>query len=236
MHFDAILSPKRASSSPFACARVMLNDVRTPAIFINSKPRFGLAGGSQSPLSGADAPCPARRRGSSWGEGAGRKPRAAVRQQGRRGRARPGFAMLSVPTLWTVFVINFLALGLIWAYVMRSYPSFEAARFWTGSAFAAAAGAALAMLRVAVPGFARAAAVRRHRADAGDLPGRDGDPEILRPAGVVARHRADHRPRLRRPVASSSSSTTACPARMTVFTIAQALPMVLSLKLLLSPA
>jgi hypothetical protein len=55
--------------------------------------------------------------------------------------------MLSVPTLWTVFVINFLALGLIWAYVMRSYPSFEAARFWTGSAFAAAIGAALAMLR-----------------------------------------------------------------------------------------
>src|SRR5437868_13673384 len=58
--------------------------------------------------------------------------------------------MLSVSTLWTVFVINFLALGLIWAYVMRSYPKFEAARFWTGSAFAAAFGAALAMLRVAV--------------------------------------------------------------------------------------
>jgi len=56
--------------------------------------------------------------------------------------------MLSVPTLWTVFVINFLALGLIWAYIMRSYPTFEAARFWTGSAFSAAAGAALAMLRV----------------------------------------------------------------------------------------
>src|SRR5258707_2367450 len=57
--------------------------------------------------------------------------------------------MLSVPTLWTVFVINFLALGLIWAYVMRSYPKFEAARFWTGSAFAAAAGAALATPRFA---------------------------------------------------------------------------------------
>jgi diguanylate cyclase (GGDEF)-like protein len=57
--------------------------------------------------------------------------------------------MLSVPTLWTVFVVNFLALGLIWAYVMRSYPKFEAARFWTGSAFAGAAGAALAMLRFA---------------------------------------------------------------------------------------
>src|SRR5947207_1971562 len=57
--------------------------------------------------------------------------------------------MLSVPTLWTVFVINFLALGLIWAYVMRSYPKFEAARFWTGSALAAAVGAALATLRFA---------------------------------------------------------------------------------------
>jgi diguanylate cyclase (GGDEF)-like protein len=56
--------------------------------------------------------------------------------------------MLSVPTLWTAYVINFLALGLVWAYVTRSYPKFEAARFWTGSAFAAAAGAALAMLRM----------------------------------------------------------------------------------------
>src|SRR5882757_8251829 len=57
--------------------------------------------------------------------------------------------MLSVQTLWTAFVVNFLALGLIWAYVSRSYPKLEAARFWTGSAFAAALGAALAMLRVA---------------------------------------------------------------------------------------
>ncbi len=55
--------------------------------------------------------------------------------------------MLSVPTLWLVFVVNFLALGLIWAYVMRSYPNLAAARFWTGAAFAAAAGAGLAMLR-----------------------------------------------------------------------------------------
>src|SRR3974390_935014 len=53
--------------------------------------------------------------------------------------------MLSVPTLWTVFVINFLALGLIWAYVARSYPKLEAARFWTGSAFAAALGASAAV-------------------------------------------------------------------------------------------
>jgi diguanylate cyclase (GGDEF)-like protein len=56
--------------------------------------------------------------------------------------------MLSVPTLWTASVINFLALGMIWAYVVRCYPKFEAAQFWTGSAFAAALGAALAMLRM----------------------------------------------------------------------------------------
>jgi diguanylate cyclase (GGDEF)-like protein len=55
--------------------------------------------------------------------------------------------MLSVPTLWIVFVINFLALGLVWAYVMRSYPTFDAARFWTASALIAAAGAAFSMLR-----------------------------------------------------------------------------------------
>src|ERR1700737_909788 len=58
--------------------------------------------------------------------------------------------MVSVPARGTVFVLNFLALGLIWAYVARSYPKLEAARVWTGSAFAAAGGAALAVLRFAV--------------------------------------------------------------------------------------
>jgi diguanylate cyclase (GGDEF)-like protein len=53
--------------------------------------------------------------------------------------------MLNVPTLWTTFVFNFLALGLIWAYILHSYPSLEAARFWTGSAFAAVGAALLAM-------------------------------------------------------------------------------------------
>ncbi|RTM04576.1 MAG: GGDEF domain-containing protein [Bradyrhizobiaceae bacterium] len=56
--------------------------------------------------------------------------------------------MLSVSTLWTVFVTNFLALGLIWAYVARSYPKFVAARFWMGSAFVGAAGAMAALLRL----------------------------------------------------------------------------------------
>jgi len=55
--------------------------------------------------------------------------------------------MLSVPTLWTVIVINFLALGLIWAYVARAYPKFEAARYWTAAAVLAASGAGISMLR-----------------------------------------------------------------------------------------
>lgn len=65
----------------------------------------------------------------------------------RRGRdaARAPVVMLSVPTLWTVFIINFLALGLIWAYVTRSYPKFAAARFWMGSAFVGAAGGMTAL-------------------------------------------------------------------------------------------
>ena len=58
------------------------------------------------------------------------------------------FAMLSVPTLWAVFVVNFLAQALFWAYVAHCYPKFLAARFWAGAAFAAATGSALATLRL----------------------------------------------------------------------------------------
>ena len=47
--------------------------------------------------------------------------------------------MLSVPTLWTVFVVNFLAVALIWAYVAYTYPKFEAAKFWAASRVAASA-------------------------------------------------------------------------------------------------
>jgi diguanylate cyclase (GGDEF)-like protein len=61
--------------------------------------------------------------------------------------AYPGVAMLSVPTLWTVFVVNFFALGLIWAYVIHAYPKLVAARFWAGTALAAIVGAVLALLR-----------------------------------------------------------------------------------------
>ncbi|MGJ4892910.1 GGDEF domain-containing protein [Bradyrhizobium sp. HKCCYLR20261] len=55
--------------------------------------------------------------------------------------------MLSVPTLWTAFVVNFLALGLIWAYVMRSYPNLESARYWTASSFMCAPAALFALGR-----------------------------------------------------------------------------------------
>ena len=50
-------------------------------------------------------------------------------RDGGRDAVRAAALMLNVPTLWTVFVVNFLALGLIWAYIARSYPKFEAARF-----------------------------------------------------------------------------------------------------------
>jgi diguanylate cyclase (GGDEF)-like protein len=142
--------------------------------------------------------------------------------------------MLSVPTLWTVFIINFLALGLIWAYVMRSYPSFAAARFWTASAFTAAAGAALAMLRVVMPDtivpllFA-------------------GTVLIL----AICLAATGIRKFFDRPVSWRGTLLTtglgfaglaffifvydSVPGRMTVFTIAETLPLVLSLKLLLTP-
>lgn len=55
--------------------------------------------------------------------------------------------MLSVPTLWIVFVVNFVAIGTVWVYVARSYPNLDAARFWTGGALVAALGAAVAMMR-----------------------------------------------------------------------------------------
>jgi diguanylate cyclase (GGDEF)-like protein len=59
--------------------------------------------------------------------------------------------MLSVPTLWMVFVTNFLALALVWAYVMHSYPKFETARYWAFATVMAAIGAAVSMFRGEMP-------------------------------------------------------------------------------------
>lgn len=58
--------------------------------------------------------------------------------------------MLSVPTLWIIFVVNFVAIGIVWAFVVRSYPNLSAARYWCAGAFVAALGAAIAMSRIAI--------------------------------------------------------------------------------------
>jgi diguanylate cyclase (GGDEF)-like protein len=55
--------------------------------------------------------------------------------------------VVSIPTLWVVLVVNFLALALVWTYVARSYPYLDAARFWAAAAYLGAAGSAITMLR-----------------------------------------------------------------------------------------
>ncbi|MDI1262131.1 MAG: GGDEF domain-containing protein, partial [bacterium] len=142
--------------------------------------------------------------------------------------------MLNVPTLWTVFVINFLALGLIWAYVMRCYPSFDAARFWTGSSFLAAMGAAMATLRVVLPDtmlpllLAGTALVFAICLAAMGIRQFFNQPvSWLHTAGITGFAFAG--------LAFFIFVHDSVPARMAVFTIAQALPMAMSLKLLLSP-
>jgi diguanylate cyclase (GGDEF)-like protein len=61
--------------------------------------------------------------------------------------------MLSVPTLWLVIVFNFLAMGLVWVYVLRAYPKFEAARHWAWASLSASTGASLSMLRGLIEPF-----------------------------------------------------------------------------------
>jgi diguanylate cyclase (GGDEF)-like protein len=141
--------------------------------------------------------------------------------------------MLNVPTLWTVFVVNFLALALIWAYVMRSYPKFEAARFWTGSAFAAACGGALAMLRVVTDSL---------------MPLLAGGTVMIFAACLAAMgiRRFYNQPVSWRPTALITGLSFAgiaffigvydsMPMRVLIYSLGQSLPLVLTLKLLLSP-
>src|SRR2546430_11801537 len=128
--------PSRVNDAPMQGLHFV--SIRIMRIFMISKPLRGLLRAGESPLSGAAALYPYIT-GIVMGE--------LLANQGGGAMCCSGFPMLSVSTLWTVFVINFLALGLIWAYVMRSYPKFEAARFWTGSALAAAVGGALGALR-----------------------------------------------------------------------------------------
>ena len=141
--------------------------------------------------------------------------------------------MLSVPTLWTVFVVNFLALGLIWAYVTRSYPKFEAARYWTASAFVGAAGAMTALVHLFVESPA---------------------PLLLGAAGIMTSsslaamgiQRFYNRPVSWRVMGATGLASLAgvvvfkigvdqMQLRMISYTIGQAFPLLLALRLLLSP-
>ncbi|MCJ9735763.1 GGDEF domain-containing protein, partial [Bradyrhizobium sp. PRIMUS42] len=158
--------------------------------------------------------------------------RTAARD-GERDAARAARVMLNVPTLWTVFVVNFLALGVIWAYVTRSYPKFAAARFWMASSFVGAIGAMTALVRLFV---------------ASPLP------LLLGAAGVIAAsclaamgiQRFYDRPVSWRLMTATGGLSLAgvlvfmvgfdhMQLRMLSYTLGQALPLALALRLLLSP-
>jgi diguanylate cyclase (GGDEF)-like protein len=140
--------------------------------------------------------------------------------------------MLSIPTLWTAFVVNFLALGLIWAYVMRSYPKFQAARFWTASAFASAGGAALSTLRFFTDSLAPLLAGGTMLIFAACLATmgirRFYDREVTWPATalVIGVSFAG--------MAFFAFGYDSMPMRMLIYALGQAVPLALSLKLLLS--
>jgi diguanylate cyclase (GGDEF)-like protein len=55
--------------------------------------------------------------------------------------------MLNFSTLWVIYLGNFVGTGLVWVYVARSYPNFGAARFWCAGSFVVAAGAGISLLR-----------------------------------------------------------------------------------------
>ena len=140
--------------------------------------------------------------------------------------------MLNVPTLWTAFVINFLALGLIWAYILHSYPSLKAARYWTVSALALAAGALIATLTTVTESL---------------IPLLVGGTTVVFATCLTAMgiRRFYGEPVLWRQTAGLTALTfgglsvfifgyDSVTARVLIFSVAQALPLALSLKLLLS--
>ena len=146
--------------------------------------------------------------------------------------ARSAVAMLSNPTLWAAFVINVLTMGLIWAYVMQSYPKLAAAKYWTAASFVAALGAALAMLRGTVNSL---------------LPLLAGGTVLVFATSLAAMgiRRFYNQPvRWRRTVLITGLTCAglvlfvvydSMPMRMVIFTVGQSLPLALTLRLLLKP-
>ncbi|PPQ15185.1 GGDEF domain-containing protein [Bradyrhizobium sp. AC87j1] len=158
--------------------------------------------------------------------------RTAARDGG-RDAAHAARVMLNVPTLWTVFVVNFLALGVIWAYVTRSYPKFAAARFWMASSFVGAIGAMTALVRLFV---------------ASPLPLLFGAAGVIAASCLAAMgiERFYGRPVSWRLMTVTGGLSLAgvvvfmvgfehMQLRMLSYTLGQALPLVLALRLLLSP-
>src|SRR4051794_20245513 len=54
--------------------------------------------------------------------------------------------MVSVVTLWLVLTANLIGSALMWAYVMRRYPSLIAARYWSACSLVAALAPEVALL------------------------------------------------------------------------------------------
>lgn len=55
--------------------------------------------------------------------------------------------MVSIPTVWLLFVVNFSALGLVCVFMLRGNPGFVAGRYWASANAVAALGAATGLAR-----------------------------------------------------------------------------------------
>jgi len=140
--------------------------------------------------------------------------------------------MLNVPTLWTAFIVNSLSLGLIWAYIRHSYPTFRAARYWTASALTLAAGALVATLTAITESlvpllfggtltvFATCLGVMGIRRFYGE--------------GVLWRQTAAITALTFAGLSAFMFAYDSATARILIFSVAQALPLALPLRLLLS--
>jgi diguanylate cyclase (GGDEF)-like protein len=141
--------------------------------------------------------------------------------------------MLSVPTLWTAFVVNFLALGLIWAYIAHSYPSLKAARFWTASALCAAIGASIAMLAIVMDSlvpllFGGSTVIFSTCLALMGIRRFYGEPNSWRDTALITAFAFLG-------LATFLFGYDSAAMRIAIYSLAQAAPLLLSLKLLMSP-
>ena len=136
---------------------------------------------------------------------------------------------LSIPTLYVVFVINCLALGLVWTYVARCYPNFETARYWCAATFAAAAGAAMLFLRDLTDPYLPILFGNGLLA-ARLLPRRHGNQALLRQAGQLAGDLLNHRRHSHRARAVWAMGPQDASHRVVIFSIGQVIPAFIALR------